>query len=460
MLLCTSLISPVNAIGNGELKQSIKALKQTSRTFNKVAESASNAVVSISTSKTVNQQLYYFNPFFDLYGGPKGITPQRKKNIQRGLGSGVIVAEDGYIVTNFHVINNMDEIKITLANGEEFTAEVVGSDPDTDLALIKIDAKTLPTVDFGDSERLKVGDWAIAIGNPYGLSGTVTVGVISAKGRTDSDVAGYASLIQTDAAINPGNSGGALLNIEGKLIGINTAILSKTGGNLGIGFAVPSRTVKRVIDELKKTGKVDRGWLGVYIQPIDDQLQTHLNLRSKRGALVSDIVKESPAEKAGIQSGDIIVRFDGSPVADPQYLRSLVAQTDKNKRVPVRIIRDGRRSTLYVSIGSHSQEELQQDAQSKHFKKLGMGVEDLDEEIAKSLSLEGVEGVVITDITPNSPANLSGLRRGDIIQKVNSTYIKNVSELRAQLDKAKNENSILLMVKSRQYTRFVVLSLD
>src|SRR4030065_2270851 len=332
-------------------KEAVDILSKTNNAMVEVVAAVKPSVVNISSTKTIKQQgmrspfskdpflKRFFNDEFKFFE-----TPREYK--QSGLGSGVIVDKDGYILTNNHVVKDADEIKVKLSDEREFNGKVIGVDPKTDLAVIKIDSNHLPVIKVGDSDKLHVGETIIAIGNPFGLSHTVTSGIVSATGRANVGIADYEDFIQTDAAINPGNSGGALVNIRGELVGINTAIFSTTGGYQGIGFAIPSSMAKVVMESLIKKGKVIRGWLGVTIQPLNPDLVKQFNLGDKKGALIGDVVEDSPAEKAGIERGDVIVEFDGKKVDDATNLRNMVANTLPNKEVMITIIRDGKPITV------------------------------------------------------------------------------------------------------------------
>lgn len=311
-------------------KESIDTLSKVNAAMSEVTSAVKPAIVNISSIKTIESRSvpspFFNDPFFrDFFGNQFRNFQQPKERKQSGLGSGVIVGKDGYILTNNHVIKGADDIKVKLSDKREFKGKIIGTDQKTDLAVIKIEADNLPVIKLGDSDKLKIGETVIAVGNPFGLNQTVTSGIVSAKGRANVGIADYEDFIQTDAAINPGNSGGALVNIKGEVIGINTAIVSSSGGYMGIGFAIPSNMAKAVMDSLLNTGKVIRGWLGISIQPITPELSKQFGTKDEKGALIGDVVEGGPAEKAGIQAGDIIVEFDGKDVIDPTSLRNSVA---------------------------------------------------------------------------------------------------------------------------------------
>src|SRR5512135_680821 len=328
-----------------------KQIIETSRAFSEIAASISPAVVNISTTKVMRRDAnpLFDDPFFDFFNPFREFrTPKKWK--EQSLGSGVIVSADGYIITNNHVVEQADEVRVTLLDKRSFKAKVIGADSKTDVAVVRIDAKDLPTVRWGDSDKLQVGEFVLAIGNPFGLSHTVTMGIISAVGRANVGIADYEDFIQTDAAINPGNSGGPLVNVRGELIGINTAIFSRSGGYQGIGFAVPSNMARLVMDQLMKEGKIVRGWLGVTIQDITPELSQKFGLKDSKGALVGDISKGSPAEKSGMMRGDVILEFNGKEVKSVGSLRNMVSQSKVGSQVKLKILRGGKQIELAALI--------------------------------------------------------------------------------------------------------------
>ncbi|MFV1950642.1 MAG: Do family serine endopeptidase [Nitrospinota bacterium] len=329
------------------LKQEITSLRKTSQTFAVIARTVKPAVVHISTRQTFVTRRRNFSPLEEFFFG----TPRRREFVRQSLGSGVIVSQQGYVLTNNHVIANADKIKVTLADKSEFTARVVGVDPKTDVAVIKIDGSNLPVAKLGDSDKLEVGDWAIAIGTPFGLSQTVTVGIISAKGRANVGIAAYEDFLQTDAAINPGNSGGPLINLDGAVIGINTAIFSRSGGYQGIGFAIPINMAKEVMYKLIDKGEVIRGWLGVVIQPVTREIAGHFKLERIQGVLIAEIMERGPAYGGGLRQGDIILKYDGKEVNDVNQLRNLVARTPVGKKARVAVFRFGSNLEFEVEVG-------------------------------------------------------------------------------------------------------------
>jgi len=438
----------------------IQSLKKTSQAFNFVAEKNIPAVVNISTVKTVNKVTTNKNPFSDMFNEPfpnrrrrgRGSVPYK----QHGLGSGVLVDKRGYILTNNHVIENVDKITVTLSDKREFKAILVGADPKTDLAVLKIEGENLPFATLGDSDILKVGDWAIAVGSPFGLNGTVTVGIISAKGRSDVDIVDYTDLIQTDAAINPGNSGGALLNIEGEVIGINTAIYSKNGGYIGIGFAVPINVAKKVMNDIILNGKVVRGWLGVVIQPITNELQKKMNLNTKEGALISDVIENSPAEKSGLKRGDVVIIFNGKKVASFKQLRSLVGGLNIGDKVDITFLRNNLRETTSAIIDAPA------GPQTTYFNKdpLGIRVIPISPKQQERMKFSSPEGAFINEVAPRSPAANAGLKEGDVILEMNYSPVRSVEDYLYEIKRVQNNERVLLVVRNSEgYTRFIVVKL-
>ena len=373
----------------------------------------------------------------------------------QGSGSGFIISPEGYILTNNHVVDEAKEVTVTLANKEEYTATVVGRDPKTDIAILKIRPKgSLPTVVFGDSKGLRVGDWVLAVGDPFGLSNTVTAGIVSAKGRVIG-AGPYDDFIQTDASINPGNSGGPLFNMKGEVVGINTAIVAQ---GQGIGFAIPIDIVKPLILPLETKGEVTRGWLGVSIQSITPALQKSLHLPDRTGALVADVVKGSPAEKAGMQRGDVIVAFDGKPVPKGDLLPAMVAGTPINKQVTLTMLRDQKRETLSLTVGKMPTTEMVQAGPDESSRaKWGLTLESLTPRTAEQLGVPIDAGVLVAGVQEGSPADLAGIQKGDLIQEVNRHKVASVREVQAAIEKSKNTDALLLLVKRGGTSLFAAL---
>jgi len=443
-------------------KTSSDFLSSLGTALSEISESASPAVVNISTSMTVKMQQTPFDqfmndPFFRKFFGdqPRGHGKQREYKTS-ALGSGVIVSDDGYILTNNHVIKDADEIKVLLYDKRELEGKIIGADPKTDLAVIKIDAKDLPILRLGDSDKLKVGSVVMAIGNPYGLNHTITMGIVSAVGRANVGIADYEDFIQTDAAINPGNSGGALVNAQAELVGINTAIFSTSGGYQGIGFAIPSNMAKNVMNSLIENGKVVRGWLGVTIQNLTPDLARHFKIKSKEGVLISDVMEKSPADKGGMESGDLIIKYNGKDVKDSVSLRTMVAQTAPDTKVDVLVIRDEKEKKLTIQIG-----ELPDDVATigKEVSSSleGVTVQDITPDIREQLKLpERITGVVITDIAPDSPV-IGVLRAGDIVREINRKDISSVKDFSKAMKKTGDEDDILMLIYRNGASIFVTL---
>lgn len=393
-----------------------------------------------------------FNDFWKrFFGGPLPRGPQR----QRSLGSGFIIDADGTILTNNHVVENAQKILVKLSDEQEYEAKVVGRDTKTDIAIIKVNTKTaLTAASLGDSDTLEVGEWVMAIGNPFGLDSTVTSGIVSAKGRHIGQ-GPYDNFIQTDASINPGNSGGPLINLRGEVVGINTAIFSRSGGNIGIGFAIPINLVKELLPQLRGKGKVTRGYLGVLIQKVTPEIADSLGMDRGRGALVANVSKDGPAEKAGVKVGDVIIEFDGKEIKDSGDLPIVVARTPVDRKVRMKVLRDKKELQLTVSVGELKDEEVVASAPEKG--ELGMTVQRLTPQIAESLGLEKAEGVVVSAVDPGSAADEAGIRRGDVILEVDRKPIRNIDEYKKSLAGVRKGKGVLLLVRRGESTLFLAL---
>ena len=391
----------------------------------------------------------FFGDQFEMPEGP-GARPRT------GLGSGFIIDQKGLVLTNNHVVENAEKITVKLADEREFSAKVVGRDPRTDIAVIQIsDGKgSFPVAPLGDSGGLQVGEWVVAMGSPFGLDNTLTAGVVSAKGR-HIGAGPYDNFIQTDASINPGNSGGPLVNLRGEVVGINTAIFSRTGGNLGIGFAIPIDLAKEILPELIKTGKVTRGWLGVSIQRVTPEIAESLGIDKSRGALVANVMEGSPAAEAGIKTGDVIVEYNGNKIEDSNQLPILVARTDVGDTVDVDLLRDKKQISATVKIGEMKDQEVVASAPQKG--KLGLTVQNITPQLAEGLGLERANGVVITSVQPQSTAAEAGLRRGDVILEVNRKQIANVDSFQKTVNEAKPDTNILFLVRRGDNNLFLAL---
>jgi len=415
-----------------------------------VAQKAMPAVVHIEVTQRVEIPSPVFpfesDPFFRyFFGAPQG--PRIYKKERRGIGTGMIIDSEGHILTNNHVVSGASKITVKMASAEEFEAKIVGADPKTDLAVIKIKPpKNVPFLTFGNSDRLRVGEWVVAIGNPRGLEQTVTAGIISAKHRTGIlDPSGYQDFIQTDAAINPGNSGGPLLSLAGEVIGVNAAIVSESGGFEGIGFAIPSNMALAIADALVKTGKVVRGWLGVSVQEITAFLAKSLNLKVVKGALVADVIKEGPAEKAGIRRGDVIVSLDGVTVESANDFRNRVAASRVGKKVEVSLLRKGERIATQAIISAYKPSARL--AADELRNKFGVEVKEISVLEARRRRLDSREGVILTKVDPQGPAGRTSLERGDILYQINNQTIRGLNDYNRIVEQIQGGEEVLLLVR-------------
>jgi Do/DeqQ family serine protease len=429
----------------------------------------SPAVVTIrSTERSRPAQQFPFmdDPGFREFFGDR--MPQQTPQRVQGVGSGVIITNDGYILTNHHVVDGALEIKVELTDNRTFKAKLVGSDQPSDLAVLKIDATNLPTLSLGDSDKVRVGDFVLAVGNPMGIGQTVTSGIISAKGRqTGLSDGSFEDFLQTDAAINRGNSGGALVNTSGELVGINSQILSTSGGNIGIGFAIPSNMAKAVMDQLLKTGKVRRGMLGVSIQPVDADLAASLDLPAARGAIVTNVSPAGPADKAGLKRGDVIVGINNHPVVDSNVLRNLVAAISPGTNVKVSALRDGKEENFQVALAELpertpvSEGDEQSDSETTSGSgKFGMTLQSLTPDAVSRFGLEpGDQGLLVSRINPAGAAANAGIRQGDLIQEVNRKPVRTIADFAAAIQQS-GARPALLLVKRRDQTVYVTLRQD
>tara|TARA_Y100001936_G_scaffold195761_1_gene196080 strand:+ start:167 stop:1561 length:1395 start_codon:yes stop_codon:yes gene_type:complete len=441
-------------------------VQQFSKTFADVAEKVNPAVVTISTDKVIKMDRFNQYPFNQFFGWDRG-PEQQQEYRTRALGSGVIVdASKGYIITNNHVVEDMDKISVKLMDKRIFEATIVGSDPKSDLAVLQIEADDLIQVDIGNSDKLRVGEWVIAIGSPFtdNLSHTVTAGIISAMGRSDIiSRENYEDFIQIDAAINPGNSGGALVDLNGELIGINTAIA--TGGyersNRGVGFAIPTNMVYKVMNDLIDKGYVVRGWLGVAIQEIDDSYAKALGLDTRDGALISNVANSSPADNAGLITGDVILEFNDVSINNSSHLKNVVSSSEPGKRYKLDIIRDGRRKSIYVKLGELPNEPQMAFMPNDKSSTLGITVQDLNSSLRKHYNLsQDDDGVVVTEMDNDSEAYRSGIREGDIIIRVGTNNVRNSNDFKDLIRTSSRKNTVLLLVKRNDVSRFYALEID
>ncbi len=441
-------------------------LEQISEAFTELADKAKPATVSIKCTLCGQQE--YANPF-DMFGddffkrffGPQFQQPQQQQ--QTAGGSGFLVSTDGYIVTNNHVIKDTTQVTVTLNDGREYEAVVKGSDSRTDLAVLKIEEKDLPYLTFGDSDNLKPGEWVVAVGNPFGLEGTITKGIVSAKGRQDLGIVPYEDFIQTDAAINPGNSGGPLLNVRGEVVGVNTAIFTRSGGYMGVGFAIPSKMVKPVIDQIMDKGSVKRAYLGIILQPIDKELSDALELDKPEGILISDIVKNSPAAEAGLQQGDIILQYNDKPVKNVNKFRNEIAMMNPGVNVQLKVLRNHKLLTIPITLGSQKDGEV---ISAELTQKLGIELENLTPETAAKLGYSSdVSGVVISKVKPGSPAAMAGLRPAFLITGVavdwnNQKQVKNIGEFDAALQELGDKKYTILIVRHQNFQRYYTIKVN
>lgn len=431
--------------------------------FVELCKQAKPAVVNIRTTKTVKGR----DRLFDYYFGPQTPSPfgddfferffrqqPHKEHKERSLGSGFIISEDGYILTNNHVVEEADKIKVRFSDEKELEAKIVGKDAKTDIALIKVEpAEKLHRVVLGDSDALEVGEWVMAIGNPFGFEHSVTVGVVSAKGRVIGLGSAYDDFIQTDASINPGNSGGPLINTKGEVVGINTAMLAQAQG---IGFAIPINLAEEILPQLKDKGRVVRGWLGVMVQKVTPDLAEKFGLTVGKGALVSKVEPGSPADKAGLKEGDIIIRFEGVEISEMNELPRVVARTAVGKKTEVVVFRAGKEKALQVVLGEMPDAEGAEGGEREE-KNLGMTVEEITPDLAKRIGIEETEGVIVSSVEPGSPADEAGIRAGDVIKEVNRQTIGDMDAYLEALDKVKADENILFFIRRGNDTLFLVV---
>jgi len=458
---------------------SSQVARELSEAFAATAKAAMPAVVSISIEKIITSQMPGLGDSNDMdspsaedflrrfFGAPlpQQRTPQRR--LQRGQGSGFLISRDGYILTNNHVVGNVDRMAVTLQDGRTFTdAKVIGTDPDTEVALIKIPGNNFPIVPLGDSDALEVGDWVLAIGNPFGLASTVTAGIVSATKRSVG-IAVYENFIQTDAAINPGNSGGPLLDLNGRAVGVNTAIVSESGGYMGIGFAIPINMARQVADQLRKTGRVIRGYLGLYGQDVTPEIARILNLAEPNGVLVAQIEPNSPASRAGLRRGDVILEVNGRPIGSYDTFRNAVALMRPGTTIQLLVWRSGRSSELSLTLGERPSEREQarerppqeeEQAPQEARQTLGVAVRNLTQGLAQRFGYQPGEGVLVTAVSPESPAAVAGIRPGDLIVSVNGQTMTSTDEFARAIRQARPSGRVLLLVQRGQGSQFVVVN--
>ena len=470
-LACCLGLSLFPAAGSAQEDENIRLLEKSASAFTSVVKKAGPAVVHVRVEKKAEQGPSlsgridpFDDPFFKHFFGPSfrhpslPQTPEQFKS--QAAGSGFLISEDGYILTNNHVIDSADKITVRMEGGQELEGKVIGADPQSDVALIKIsDGRKFPYLPLGDSDRLEVGEWVIAIGSPFGLDHTVTVGVVSAKGRSRMGINEYENFIQTDAAINPGNSGGPLLNIHGEVIGINTAIFSRSGGYMGIGFAIPVNMAQTVKAQLLEKGKVTRSWLGVAIQDITEELARSFKLTRKSGALVTEVSKDSPAAKGGLKKGDVITHFDGKPVLDVTDLRNRVAMSSPGANIALTLVRDEKEQKLTVQVEEQPADmtRLGNGPDQQLFQKMGMSLQDLTPELARQFGYEKDQGVLIAEVVSGSAAAQARIQAGSLIEEVNRQPVRNLKELQQVLGKSGSGKDVLLLIRSGSRSQYVVI---
>jgi len=450
---------------------SIASLRQMGKAFSSIAEKASPAVVGLKAEKVVTQdtQTYYNSPFGDDFfeyffprtprqRSPR--SPRRYQQPQTALGSGFIISPDGYILTNNHMVEGAEKVTIELADDRKFTAEITGTDPVTDIAVIKIDADNLPYLELADSDKLEVGEWVLAIGNPLGFSHTVTAGIVSAKGRS-LQLADIENFIQTDAAINRGNSGGPLLNLEGKVVGMNTAIYGATG-NIGIGFAIPINMAKHAYEQIREGGSVERGFLGIRFEQLAPGVAASLGLEEDtKGVIISEVVEDSAAEKAGLKPYDVIIEFEGKPVEKSNEFLNRVAMLNPDAKVHLVVLRDGKRKTFTVTLGKRPPEdELRGELSKGTIEELGFSVMDLTQELASELGYEGDSGVVVREVQPGSEAAEAGIEPGALIKEVNRQRVHNTREFSEEIKKAQEKGRALLLIRQGNSSMLALIIFD
>lgn len=465
VLVATTAAAPALAASGSGDSAAVESLRETGKAFASVARSVSPSVVFIQVEGTRAQQASPFGPddfFRRFFGDEFPGTPRQQPDERRvfGQGSGFVFHSDGdtaYIMTNNHVVQDADNIRVRFQDGREFDAEVTGTDPMSDVAVIEVQASDLDALPLARSAELEVGEWVVAIGSPFGLRSTLTVGVVSATGRTSVGINDYEDFIQTDAAINPGNSGGPLVNLDGEVVGMNTAIFSRSGGYMGIGFAIPIDLARTIADQLLDTGGVTRGFLGVVIQPLTAELAESFDLDRNEGILVAQVSDDSPAAAAGIEVGDVIVGYQGEAVQDVGDFRNRVALTSPGSEAEITVLRDGRRRDLEVEIGSLDDTGMLAQAESQQSsREIGLAVQTPTEEMAERLGIEPGQGVVVTQVSPGSTAARAGIRPGTVILEVDREPVASAADFYAAIETAQDDRAVLL-VRSRNAQRYVVL---
>jgi len=473
ILLIILFISPLSVFAQDP--DSIAALRQMGNAFSSIAQKTSPAVVSLRAERLVTQdypsmrEWPFGDPFLDpfdwFFRSPRRreqrVPRQPRRETRTAQGSGFIISPDGYILTNNHMVEDSEKVEVELTDGRKFTAKVIGTDPDSDVAVVKIDEENLPYLKMADSDDLEVGEWVLAIGNPLGLSLTVTAGIVSAKGRSGFGLASFENFIQTDAAINFGNSGGPLINLDAKVVGINTAIVGASG-NIGIGFAIPINMAKNIYEQLIDSGTVERGWLGISMGELTDETAPFFGLKKNaKGVLIAEVIADSPAEKAGLEHNDVIVEINGEPIESREAFRNQIAMLKPGSRVRLTVWRDKRRKPITVKLGKRPPtEELTGILSPKTIGELGFTVEDLTDDLAERYGYEDQSGVIVTGVDDGSQAAEKGIAPGALIKEVNQQKVRNTTEFNEAIKEAKKEGAALLLVKRGRYTIFVPLKLS
>lgn len=484
-LLCLAWLValPVHAVDD----EAIASLRETGKAFASVARAVSPSVVFIrAEGKVSSEAMQFSSPFGDewpfgddffrrffgdrLPGMPRRPGPDKPQDNRRILGQGSgfvfavndgLVSDKSYILTNNHVVENADKIHVRFQDQREFDAKITGRDPQSDIAVIEIETVDYPPLSMADSTELEVGEWVVAIGNPFGLSHTLTVGVVSAKGRTSIGINDYEDFIQTDAAINPGNSGGPLVNLDSQVVGMNTAIFSRSGGHMGVGFAIPSNLAKAIAHQLIEEGVVIRGYLGIVIQQLTADLAQSFGIETEQGAqgiLVAQVSKQSPAEKAGLKQGDIIQKFQGKPVKNIGNFRNQVALTTPGSRVKLTVLRDGKRRNIMVTVGKLSEDKIAAKKTSQRVEDVGVTVQTLTPQLAEQFDVKAGEGVVVTEVRAGSIAALAGIKPGTVILQVNRKEIRSADEFQRAVNESSDDKRLLLLIREGEVQRFVALT--
>lgn len=450
----------------------IESLRQTGKAFSAVAQKVSPSVVFIqveSVKKAPAQSSPFNDEMFRRFFGDqfKGLpeSPGGQERRSLGQGSGFVFSLDNglfsdkaYILTNNHVVENADKIRVTFKNGQAFDADVKGTDPKSDIAVLEIEADDIPNLELGDSEKLEVGEWVVAIGNPFGLSHTITAGIVSAKGRTSLGISDYEDFIQTDAAINPGNSGGPLVNLDGEVVGINTAIFSRSGGYMGVGFAIPINMAKGIAEQLLDGGQVNRGFLGITIQNLTPELAESFGVDNRSGILIAQVSPDSPAARGGLKQGDLITGYQGRPVTDTGDFRNRVSLTLPGTKAKLKINRQGSSKTVNVTIGQLEEQKLAKAASApEQVDKLGISVQTITDDLARQFKTEAGKGVVISQVKPGSLAQRAGLDVGTVIHEVNRQAVSSADQFEKMIEQAADEGRALLLIGKENNTRFIVL---